>query len=291
VKSARRRSSLPLLLWVVEVTPLLFLLVILYQYWTVPNVNGLRNRNPETTAFMESNGRGSLKAGKRPKRSQIWVAYVDIPNLVKDAVLVAEDINFFYHEGVDPDEIRESLKVDFQKRRWARGGSTITMQLAKNLYLSPSKNLFRKIKEYMIARRLERDLSKERIFEIYLNVIEWGDGVYGIEAASQHYFAKSCVELFPEEGAFLAAMIAHPYLKSYKRIGWKIQLILKRMLNYQMISGGEYEAALRPGTRLEDFNIALSPDTEMSEPDLDKESQSLEKMAEESSPDNSAEPG
>ena len=116
------------------------------------------------------------------------------PNL-KRAVLVTEDSRFWTHEGIDFDELKESMEVNIERMEFARGGSTITQQLAKNLYLSPSKNPIRKVREFLIARQLEAELSKQRILELYLNVIEWGDGIYGAEAAARTYFRKSASDL------------------------------------------------------------------------------------------------
>src|SRR5439155_10891711 len=121
-----------------------------------------------------------------------------------------EDDLFWQHEGVDFDQLQQSLEKDWTLWRLARGGSTITQQLAKNLYLSPSKNPLRKFRELVIARRLEAELPKARILEIYLNVIEWGDGIYGVEAASRTYFSTAASSLGPSEAALLAAAIVNP---------------------------------------------------------------------------------
>ena len=123
---------------------------------------------------------------------QRWTSYGRISPDLKRAVLVAEDDAFWQHEGVDLEQLQESIEADWARGRFARGGSTITQQLAKNLYLSPSKNPLRKLRELIIARRLEAELKKARILELYLNVIEWGDGVYGVESGRAH--------LFPEVG-------------------------------------------------------------------------------------------
>ena len=133
---------------------------------------------------MELRAREARAKSARPRRVQRWVRYGRIsPNLTR-AVLVAEDGAFWEHEGVDFDELQKSLEVDWARGQLVRGGSTITQQLAKNLYLSPSKNPLRKFKELLIARRLEAELRKARILELYLNVIEWGDGVWGADAAA-----------------------------------------------------------------------------------------------------------
>ena len=142
--------------------------------------------NPPTTAFIELRAREARARGRaEPRRVQRWVPYARISPDLKRAVLVAEDSAFWQHEGIDVEQIRESIETNLEKGTFARGGSTITQQLAKNLYLSPSKNPLRKLRELLIARRLEAELTKRRILEIYLNVIEWGDGIYGAEAAAR----------------------------------------------------------------------------------------------------------
>jgi monofunctional biosynthetic peptidoglycan transglycosylase len=192
---------------------LIFLLLLLaggyaaYSYATLPNVAELKLKNPATTALMEQ--RATEHNSKvRPLRS--WSSYGNISPHLRNAVLVAEDGAFFQHSGYDVNELKEAVKKNWREGRFARGASTITQQLAKNLYLSTSKNPLRKIREFIIAQQMEKYLGKQRIFEIYLNVIEWGDGVYGINAASQYYFGKSAGALSPEEAATLAGMIPSP---------------------------------------------------------------------------------
>jgi monofunctional biosynthetic peptidoglycan transglycosylase len=181
-----------------------------YLYLTLPDVRVLRTGNPATTAFMELRAREADKAGKTPRKVQRWVPYERISPNLRRAVLVAEDAAFFEHEGIDFDEMEKSFEANWKKGKLARGGSTITQQLAKNLYLSPSKNPVRKIEEFLIARRLEAELTKRRILELYLNVIEWGDGIYGAEAAARAYFQTSAAALGPDEAALLAASIINP---------------------------------------------------------------------------------
>ena len=205
-----------------------------YVYLTLPDVLPLRTGTPATTAFIELRAREAEAAGKKPRRVQQWVPYERISANLKRAVLVAEDAAFFSHEGVDFEELEKSIESNWQKGTLtARGGSTITQQLAKNLYLSPSKNPLRKFREFLIARRLEAELSKRRIFEIYLNVIEWGDGVYGIEAAARLYFKTPAAALGREESALLAAAIINPRVFSparpSRRLLWRQRLILERM--------------------------------------------------------------
>jgi monofunctional biosynthetic peptidoglycan transglycosylase len=181
-----------------------------YLYLALPDVRPLRTGNPDTTAFMDLRAREAVEAGKKPRKVQRWVPYERISPNLKRAVLVAEDAAFFQHEGVDFEEMEKSFEANWKKGRLARGGSTITQQLAKNLYLSPSKNPVRKVEEFLIARRLEAELTKRRILEIYLNVIEWGDGIYGAEAAARTYFQTSAAALGPDESALLAASIINP---------------------------------------------------------------------------------
>jgi len=181
-----------------------------YLYLSLPDVRPLRTANPPTTAFMELRAREAATAGKKPRKAQQWVPYERISPSLKRAVIVAEDAAFFSHEGVDYDELEKSIEDSWKKGTRMRGGSTITQQLAKNLYLSPSRNPVRKVEELLIARRLEAELSKRRILELYLNVIEWGDGIWGAEAAARAYFQKPAAALDPDESALLAAAIINP---------------------------------------------------------------------------------
>ena len=213
--------------------PVLVFALLTYAYLTLPDVRLLKASNPTTTAFMELRDREARAKGKSPRRAQRWVSYSRISPDVKRAVLVAEDDAFWQHEGIDFEQLQESIETDWARGRLARGGSTITQQLAKNLYLSPSKNPLRKLRELVIARRLEAELKKARIFELYLNVIEWGDGVYGVESAARVYFQKPAAELGPSEAALLAAAIVNPRLlnpaRPTSRLLRRQQLILRRM--------------------------------------------------------------
>ncbi len=188
-----------------------------YVYITLPDVRLLKTSNPRTTAFMELRTREARVCGDEPRRVQRWVSYGRISPHLKRAVLVAEDSKFWQHDGLDYEQIKESMEVNLERREFARGASTITQQLAKNLYLSPSKNPVRKLRELLIARRLEAELSKQRILEIYLNVIEWGDGIYGAEAAARNYFGKAAAAIGPQEAALLAASIRNPRRYSPER--------------------------------------------------------------------------
>jgi monofunctional biosynthetic peptidoglycan transglycosylase len=207
--------------------------VLAYAYLTLPDVRSLKTLNPSTTAFMELRAREARAKGQQPRRLQRWVSYSRVSPHLKRAVLVAEDSAFWQHEGVDFEQLQGSLEVNWARWRFARGGSTITQQLAKNLYLSPSKNPLRKLRELIIARRLEAELTKARILELYLNVIEWGDGVYGVESAARTYFHASAADLAPAESALLAAAIMNPRLLNpahpTPRLIRRQRLILQRM--------------------------------------------------------------
>lgn len=203
-----------------------------YLYIVLPDVRPLRTVNPPTTAFIELRAREAEQKGATPRRVQRWVGYRQIsPNLTR-SVLVAEDDAFWQHEGVDFEQLQESLEVDLARGRIVRGGSTITQQLAKNLYLSPSRNPVRKLQEFVIARRLEGELRKARILELYLNVIEWGDGVYGAEAAARTYFQKSAADLDASQSALLAGAIVNPRVlnpaRPTPRLLRRQQIIMKR---------------------------------------------------------------
>ena len=204
-----------------------------YAYITLPDVRPLAARNPSTTAFMEIRDQEARDKGKTPHRAQHWVSYTRIAQPLKRAVIIAEDDAFWQHEGVDFEQIKDSLELDWARGELLRGASTITQQLAKNLYLSPSRNPVRKYRELVIARRLEAALNKQRIFEIYLNVIEWGDGVYGAEAAARTYFSEPAASLDASDAALLAGAIVNPRVLSpahpTPRLRARQQLILRRM--------------------------------------------------------------
>ena len=218
---------------VLRAPPAAVFALLVYSWVTLPDVRPLKTTNPSTTAFMELRDREALAAGRKPRRVQRWASYGRISPDLKRAVLVAEDDAFWQHEGIDIGQLQESIEIDWARGKFSRGGSTITQQLAKNLYLSPSKNPLRKLRELIIARRLEAELKKARILELYLNVIEWGDGVYGVDGAARSYFQKSAAELGPAEAALLAAAIVNPRVLSpahpSTRLLRRQQLILRRM--------------------------------------------------------------
>ena len=204
-----------------------------YIYLTLPDVRELRTKNPEETAFMRLRAEEAIRKGEEPRRVHRWVTYSRISANLKRAVLAAEDSAFWQHDGVDLEQIKESMEINLERMAFARGGSTITQQLAKNLYLSPSKNPIRKVRELLITRRLEVELTKRRILELYLNVIEWGDGIYGAEAAARSYFRKPAAALNATESALLAAAIINPRVLNPRqpttRLRARQQLIMRRM--------------------------------------------------------------
>ena len=148
-----------------------------------------------------------------------WVPLGDISRPAVGAILISEDWAFYQHNGFDAQQIKESLEKNLREGRYARGASTITQQVVRNIYLEREKNLWRKLRELFLALRLEKELKKGRILEIYLNIAEWGEGIYGVRAAARHYFAKSPSELSAKEGAFLAMLLPNPqkYSVSFRK--------------------------------------------------------------------------
>jgi monofunctional glycosyltransferase len=182
---------------------------------------------------MEMRVREAAEAGKKYHKQQIWRPYGSFSPWLSACVLAAEDAGFFSHHGFDYREIRESFKRNWEEKAFVRGASTITQQLAKNLFLSPSKNPIRKLKEVVLTYRLEKALPKTRILELYLNLIEWGEGIFGAEAAAQAYFGRPASSLQTGEAALLAAMIINPIRYSpYRRsptLVFRYNWILERL--------------------------------------------------------------
>jgi len=173
-------------------------------------VRALAQSNPGVTGVMRQREAEARAAGRTPQRRQSWVPLGRISRHLVQAVLASEDQKFFGHQGIDWEAIEKSAKEDRKRWSFARGGSTITQQLAKNLFFTTHKSVVRKLRELVAARWLEEDLSKARILELYLNVIEWGDGVYGAEAAAERYYGKPAASLDADEAAGLAGMIPNP---------------------------------------------------------------------------------
>ena len=232
----------------------LFTLFVVYEVFTFPRVADLQTKNPETTSMIETRLKEAREEGREPRRVQQWVPLSRISLNLQRAVLAGEDTNFVAHNGFDYEAIQrawESGQKEAEKEakqegdndpsdwipdlsKFRRGGSTVSQQLAKNLYLSSERTAARKVKEAAITYFLERSLTKCRILEIYLNVIEWGDGVYGAEAAAQTYFRKPAAVLSPQEAAYLAAMIPSPLnifnpQKNPRRVQRRQRVLLRGM--------------------------------------------------------------
>jgi len=181
-------------------------------YWAwLPDVSALRVDNPRTTKYMELYVRHRLLRGGRPAVSMQWVPLEEISPYLRHAALIAEDDRFYLHSGVDWVALKQAAAYDIKRGKLARGASTITQQVARNLFLSPRRSPMRKLKEVLIARHLDRTLEKDRILEIYLNIVEWGVGIFGAESASQAYFQKHASDLSPEEAVALVAALPSPY--------------------------------------------------------------------------------
>lgn len=254
-KIRNRQSKIEMWYW----TKVLFsiflgaiLIWFIYELVTFPDFKKLKTENPTTSSMIEYRLSEARAAGREPQKNMIWMPIEQIsPNLQK-AVLAGEDSRFFVHNGFDWDAIdkawqeaqREGEKEakaegDYDPNDWIppmpsfkRGASTVSQQLAKNLYLSEERSFFRKGREAIYTYFLERNLSKKRILEIYLNIIEWGDGIYGAEAASRYYFKKSASNLTPQESAYLSAMIPSPLnvfnpKKNPKRVVRRQKVILR----------------------------------------------------------------
>lgn len=231
-----------------------------FEATTLPRISILQVQNPATTSLIEARNREARSNGTQPKRIQIWTPLEKISANLQRAVLAGEDSNFATHHGFDYDAIqrawdqaqREAEKEARQEGEndswipqmpdFKRGASTISQQLAKNLYLSSERSFMRKGQEAIITYFMDRDLSKRRILELYLNVIEWGDGIYGAEAASQFYFHKPAANLNAREAAFLSAMIPNPRTifnpqVNPKRVARRQRTILRLMPGVKMPTG------------------------------------------------------
>lgn len=240
---------------------------ILFGLWLqgLPDVRNLRK--PDTGISIKINPCAKNLAGAKNAsgkarewivgiKSPYWVPLSQISPYLITAVIASEDDAFFHHKGFDLDEIKNAIKTDMEKKRFARGASTITMQLAKNLYLTKEKTIARKLKEAYIAWRMERVLTKNRILELYLNVVEWGPGIYGIAQASEYYFGKSPSELDLNEASLLAVILPNPrYYNPYTKMA-KVEkrqnYLLMRMLMEHDIQEMEYESAVSTPVELRD---------------------------------------
>ncbi len=216
----------------------------------LPDVRPLKKSWPKTTAYIELRKRQAEAKGRKLALSWQPVPLGAVSEHLQKAVITAEDDEFWRHDGVDWPAIRAAWERNRREGKLAAGGSTMTMQLARNLYLSPSKNPLRKIKEILIARRLENELGKRRILELYLSSVEWGKGIFGCEAAARAYFAKSCAELDQAEAVAMAVVLPNPRrwdpAKRGKYVERNSQRILDRMAAAEQaraVAAGEPEVA------------------------------------------------
>ena len=209
-------------------------------------VGSLAQSAPRRTAMMLEREAEARTHVRRYPMDQRWIPYASVSPLLRRAILVAEDDAFYQHGGLDWNEIKASARVDLERRSIVRGGSTITQQLAKNLFLGDRRTITRKVEEVFLALRLERALTKRRIFELYLNLIEWGDGIFGAEAAAQHYFHVSASRLDERQAVLLAAIIINPRrfspLDPPHRIERRVRLIASRLRRRGFLSEEQYRA-------------------------------------------------
>jgi monofunctional glycosyltransferase len=209
-KSTRRRRTSRFVLWSTLLIGLPLGALAFVWLMTLPDVARLATFNPTSTALMDSRVAQAKEQGRVVRKQWVWIPLSRIsPHLIR-AVVTAEDASFFIHEGFDWEGLKDAALHNLEAGEMKRGGSTITQQLAKNLYLSSERSLFRKAREALITRSLEHRLTKERILELYVNVAEWGRGVYGAEAAARHHFGKPAADLSADEAAWLAAILPSP---------------------------------------------------------------------------------
>lgn len=230
---------------------ILFLIIDVGRYIVYPDIGQLQETNPIPSAFMEYRMDEWKEKDLNTTLNQQWVALDKISPFVIKAVLISEDDKFWKHEGFDTDALESAFEKNLKTGKFAFGGSTISQQLSKNLYLSPSKNPIRKVKEAIITYRIEKSITKKRIIEIYLNIAEWGDGIFGIEAASQHYFHKSAKNLSAMEAAKLASVLPNPII--YNPIGNQ-EFVTKK-------SKRIYKIMLRRGIVIPEFKEIMMPET------------------------------
>ncbi|PYS94432.1 MAG: monofunctional biosynthetic peptidoglycan transglycosylase [Acidobacteria bacterium] len=219
--------------WLARWLALFLLGLAAYHGWVFWRVWRLREHDPQTTSFMQNGLKRLQSIDPKARLQHRWVPYEEISVHLKRAVIASEDQKFLDHDGFDAEAIQEALEKNVRGGRIRHGASTISQQLARNLFLSPRRTYLRKAQEALITMTIEHVLGKRRILEIYLNVIEWGDGIYGAEAAAQHYYGKTAADLEPEEAARLAAMIPSP--RSYTHdpstpyLEQRTQLLLSQM--------------------------------------------------------------
>ena len=222
----------------VALVGLVVVVILAYQGYVLARIWWWTDHNPQSTAFMQARLEVMREKSLNAQLKHQWIAYEKMSVHLKRAILVSEDDKFVDHEGFDWESIQKAREKNQKKGKVIAGGSTISQQLAKNLFLSGERSMLRKAEEAVITLMLEWMMDKERILEIYLNVIEWGDGVFGAEAAAKHYFGVSAAQLSAEQAAKLAAMVPRPrFYDRNRNAPWllkKTQIILERMPRAQL---------------------------------------------------------
>lgn len=236
------------ILWVLVGLALVYAAYVAVSLIFLPSVEGLKDREASMTIKVKD-WKGRYHPLVVGPKSRYWTSSSRIPAEMKWAVILAEDENFYSHEGIDVEAIKDAIKYDLEQKKLSRGASTITQQVAKNLFLSREKTITRKIKEVIIARRMEEILTKGRIIELYLNVVELGPMVYGIGHGARYYFDKPPSQLTPRECAFLAAMLPGPRVaynpyKNLSKVLRRSNMILRLLKKKGIITVSEYRVAL-----------------------------------------------
>ncbi len=246
-----------------------------------PDVAVLNSKYPQTL-YLGPNQPVKIKLVSSPPPG--WVRLNQIAKPAMGAVVVSEDWAFFSHEGFDANQLKEAIKEDIADRKFSRGASTITMQVVKNVFLSHEKTLYRKAKEFVLAIRLDRNVSKRKVLEVYFNIAEWGQGIYGIGAASRHYFGKHPSELTPREGAFLAMLLPSPkrYSQSFRSrqltpyASKTIRSILGKMARAQYITEDDRDLALSSRMSFEAPALESPPSSPFSDESVFEEEENTE---------------
>jgi membrane peptidoglycan carboxypeptidase len=244
------------LLWALAAFALPVLIIagwVILTLHDLPDVSALKHYRPAAASeVLDRNG--GLITHFYDRKFRVWVPIASLPDVVIQAVVTAEDDTFFGHEGVNYRAVWEALKHDVQKKRFARGGSTITQQMIKNVLLSKEKTLGRKLREFVLARRAEEALTKLQILEIYLNEVEWGENIHGIEAASRYYFDRHGAELTASEAALLAGMLPNPrYYNPFKRMDkarQRQEQVLFNMFQAKLLTQDAYAQAMDAPVKL-----------------------------------------
>lgn len=255
------------MLWGAAVLLIAALVLNIAFYLVFPDVSKLRKTNPKKTSFMEYREKEWKKQGKKRKIQHVWVPLSHVSPYVIKAVIIAEDDKFWQHEGFDFEAMKKALAKDIRKKSFRAGGSTISQQLAKNLYLTPSRNPVRKIKEAVLTWRIENSLSKRRILELYLNVAEWGEGLFGIGVAAHRYYGKPASALGPMEAAKLVTVLPNPRRWSPTGTSSYVENRAERI----------YQIMVRRGIVIEDFEDVMSEPQEETKPEAPESADAPEK--------------